>query len=789
MNRTLWCPDRYALVVAALILGWMLPAAYAQAGKSAKSAQPVYAGIIVKYKPTSPMKATAMNATALRAVEDRARVKFAGTRSGAMDLAVFRFAQPMAAAEARAAAARLALDPNVEYAVPDQVMHAYQVTPNDTDFAARQWNLQVPAAAAGGANLPPAWQRTTGSGSVVVAVVDSGIRPGHPDLAGRLLPGYDFISSDAFSALGYPANWNAADGNGRDADATDPGDYLDASLLAMLPPDHGLTPGPSSWHGTHVAGIIGAAGNNGLGVAGIDWSARILPVRVLGRDGGTTSDIIDGIAWAAGLSVPGVPANTTPARVINLSLGGPGECSFAFIDVIARARAAGAIIVAAAGNEGSLSVSQPANCNGVIAVTAHVRDGDNASYANIGTQVAVSAPGGGCGSTALIDQTGAQDRWNQSCSGCHSVDFLRQQINARAPTGVTFTKARAALDAALRGVDLDGTDTGMEGLASSLSSTERNDLAGFISSTTCAGPTDRVYSTLNLGTTTAQAEGYGTEAGTSMAAPHVSGVIALLLSLSPRLTADEVKSVLQSSARPHPAGTYCEKLKGACGSGLVDADAALQHILDNKPTVSATLQGTAAGVKPAGSFTLLGSVKTLGGRLAPANGMTWRQISGPAAQMPVAVGASITLTAPSKTGPMAFELSAVDSGGYAATSTVTVTVNSPPTLAAVATSKLKKGDAASGTLKATDADGDSITYVLITGPEGLKLDAATGAWTWTPDKKGTYTMSVMATDAYGSSAPMNVTLDVESGGIGAAPWWLAFLLPIPLVRRRVESGD
>ncbi len=420
--------------------------------KKGKPQPEIYAGIIVKYKSSSTAKATATSATTMRAVEERARVKVAASRQGAMGVAVYRFDKAMPAAEVRAAAARMALDPNVEYAVPDQVMHLMQTTPNDTEFAARQWTLQAPPAIVGGANLPLAWQRTTGSNTVVVAVVDSGIRPGHPDLAGRLLPGYDFVSSDSLAALNYPANWNAADGDGRDADPTDPGDFLDDALLAQLPPNHGLQPRASTWHGTHAAGTIGAAGNNGVGIAGVDWSARLLPVRVAGRrGGGATSDIIDGIAWAAGLAVPGVPANANPARVINLSFGAAGPCSAAYQDVIDRVRAVGAVVVAASGNDGALVVSQPANCNGVIAVTAHSRSGDNASYANVGVQVALSAPGGGCGALALIDLSGAQDTFNQTCAGCHSIDSLRQQIMQRAPAGLTFVKSRAALDSALDG--------------------------------------------------------------------------------------------------------------------------------------------------------------------------------------------------------------------------------------------------------------------------------------------------------------------------------------------------
>ena len=790
MNPTRKTFDRAAAAALALILAVLMTPAEAQRAKTGKPAAPVYAGIIVKYKSTSSMRATAMSAATQRTVEDRARVKLAGARQGAMDLAVYRFAKPMAAAEARAAATRIALDPDVEYAVPDQVMHKLQTTPNDPDFAGKQWNLQPAATAAGGANLPLAWQKTTGSNSVVVAVVDTGVRPGHPDLAGRLLAGYDFISSDAFAALNYPPNWNAADGNGRDADATDPGDYLDdavLALLAMVPPNQRPSPTPSSWHGTHVAGIIGAASNNGVGVAGVDWSARILPVRVLGRDGGTTSDIVDGMAWAAGLAVPGVPANTTPARVINLSLGGSGECSAAFQDVVNRVRAAGAMVVAAAGNDGSTTVGQPANCNGVIAVTANARDGDNASYANVGAQVAISAPGGGCGTFSLIDLDATQDYWNQACSGCHSIDAQRQQIDARAPMGLTFTKARAALEAALTGKDLDGVTTGMDGLQVSVA--QRNDLAGLISGTTCSGPPDRVYSTLNLGATEPEAEGYVAYAGTSMATPHVSGTIALLLSLSPKLNADEVKSVLQTTARAHPAGTYCAQVKGVCGPGLLDAAAAVDHVAANRPMVSAGLEGTTTtGVPPAASFTLVGTVKTVGGRAAASSGMTWRQVSGPTVTLPSTSGTSITLKAPSAGGKLGFEFSATDSAGYSATTTATVVVNSPPAMTPVAPVAATSGQAVSGSVRAVDPDGDSITYVAINAPPGFALNAATGAWSWTPSSSGNYAMAVMPTDAYGNGAPVNLQISVakgggEDGGGGALPGWLAGLLLLPLVLR------
>ncbi|HTN48301.1 MAG TPA: S8 family serine peptidase [Burkholderiaceae bacterium] len=793
MNATLKLPARATLAALAVVLGVLAAPAEAQRAKNGKAAEPVYAGVIVKYKSGSSMRATATSASTMKTVEDRARVKFAAARSGAMDVTVYHFSTRMPAAEARAAAARIALDSNVEYAVPDQVMHALQTTPNDKDYAARQWNLQAADTVVGGSNLPLAWQRTTGSNTVVVAVVDTGVRPGHPDLAGRLLPGYDLISSDAYTALGYPANWNAADGNGRDADATDPGDYVDDALLAMLPANSGVTTHPSSWHGTHVAGIIGAASNNGVGVAGVDWAARILPVRVLGRDGGTTSDIVDGIAWAAGLAVPGVPANPNPARVINLSLGGPGECSAAFQDAVSRARAVGAIVVVASGNEGLQTASQPANCNGVIAVTAHARDGDNASYANVGAQVAISAPGGGCGTFALTDLNGAQDIWDNTCAGCHSLDSRRQQIDARPPMGLTFTKARAALEAALKGTSLSGQPTGMEGLASALPGTQRNDLAGLISMSTCSGPADGVYSTLNLGDTEPGDEGYAAYAGTSMAAPHVSGVVALLLSLSPKLSADEVKSVLQTTARPHPAGSYCAQVKGVCGAGLLDGFAAVDHVVNNRPTVTAGLQGSAVGVPPSASFTLVGTVKTAGGRAAPASGMTWRQTSGPTVSLPTMTGGSITVTAPSASGRLGFEFVATDSVGYSASATATVVINSPPVMSAVAPVSATAKQAISGSVKAVDADGDAITYVAINPPSGFNMNAATGAWTWTPGSSGNYTLGVMPTDAYGNGVPASLQINVAKGagdgGGGAVPAWVAALLLLALGGARGRRRD
>jgi serine protease len=255
--------------------------------------------------------------------------------------------------------------------------------PNDPLYT-NQWSYFD---ATGGLRLPAAWDKSTGAG-VNVAVIDTGYRP-HADLAGRILPGYDFITQTSIGG----------DGNGRDADASDPGDSVAAGQCGNGSPAQDEA---SSWHGTHVAGTIAAATNNGVGVAGVAFNAKIVPARVLGKCGGYTSDIADAIIWASGGTVNGVPANANKARVLNLSLGGTGSCDTTTQNAINSARSRGAVVVVAAGNSNvNASNANPANCAGVITVAATGRSGGKASYSNYGANVDVAAPGGDSGAGIL----------------------------------------------------------------------------------------------------------------------------------------------------------------------------------------------------------------------------------------------------------------------------------------------------------------------------------------------------------------------------------------------------
>jgi serine protease len=229
-----------------------------------------------------------------------------------------------------------------------------------------------------GMNLPTAWDTADGTG-VNVAVLDTGITA-HPDLDANVVAGYGFVSTAT----------NARDGNGRDSNAADQGDWSAAGECGA-----GSPASNSSWHGTHVAGTIAAVSRNASGVAGVAFGAKVVPVRVLAKCGGTLADIADAITWASGGTVSGVPANANPAKVINMSLGGGGTCGATYQNAINGAVARGTTVVVAAGNSNANAASyQPSSCTSTVVVAASDREGNRASYSNYGTIVDVTAPGG-----------------------------------------------------------------------------------------------------------------------------------------------------------------------------------------------------------------------------------------------------------------------------------------------------------------------------------------------------------------------------------------------------------
>lgn len=331
--------------------------------------------IVVRYRTHPALERP--NAASRRAVET------VMTRHGYMsrrmrqegDVEVWRTDRRMDGQAARTLAAQIsAADPNVLFAEPDLIVQA-AYTPNDLRFTiSDQWNLM--SSSYGGINASNAWDLSRGAG-MVIAVLDTGIRF-HPDLVDNIIPGYDFISDPT----------NANDGNGRDADYQDPGD-------GFVTGECGTAVGrQSSWHGTHVAGIAAASTNNRIGIAGVSHHSFIQPVRVLGKCGGYTSDIADGILWASGAPVPGVPLNQRPANIINLSLSGFGTCPAILSSAIETARNRGSIVVAAAGNSGDLADRYlPGNCVGSQTVGSVTRGGLQSAFSNYGGRVSVWAPG------------------------------------------------------------------------------------------------------------------------------------------------------------------------------------------------------------------------------------------------------------------------------------------------------------------------------------------------------------------------------------------------------------
>jgi serine protease len=328
--------------------------------------------LIVKFKEgTGELRNTAQRQQRLDAVGRDHGLHLGQLRRLAVGADVVTADRALDSRHAKALLLQLRADPRVEYAELDASLYP-AFAPNDTQYAS-QWNYFE---AIGGINVPIAWDSSTGAGQVV-AVLDSGVTS-HPDLAANLVAGYDFVSSATYSN----------DGDGRDSDPSDPGTYSAAGECSTAARN-------SFWHGTHVAGMIGAVTNNATGVAGVAFGAKVQPVRVIGKCSANTSDISDAIIWAAGGSVSGVPANATPAKVINLSLTGYTPCSATTQAAIDYAVGQGATVVASAGNAAlNATQYQPGNCANVITVAATDRAGALASYSNFGSAVDIAAPGG-----------------------------------------------------------------------------------------------------------------------------------------------------------------------------------------------------------------------------------------------------------------------------------------------------------------------------------------------------------------------------------------------------------
>ncbi|MBI5567685.1 MAG: S8 family serine peptidase [Chloroflexi bacterium] len=368
------------LLLVSLICSSLIVPAHPALSQPTGPATPAVSGelptdqIIIKYRSVNAALSVQADAPAtLQRLSDAAAAPVGYVRAMTDEIHVLRLTARHPLAEVAAIADRLAKLPEVEYAEPDRILRPLLV-PNDPQYT-NQWHYF----GAYGIDAPAAWDITTGSTDIVVAVIDTGILS-HADLAGRTLPGYDFIT-DVFVAN---------DGGGRDADPSDPGDWSTAGECYTGSPAES-----SSWHGTHVAGTIGAASNNNFGVAGINWVSKILPVRVLGKCGGDEADIIDAMRWAAGLSVVGVPGNPNPAKVLNLSLGGSGACGLTQQAAIDEIVAHGTTVVVAAGNSNQDAANfNPASCNNVVSVAATDSAGQRAYYSNFGSVVDIAAPGG-----------------------------------------------------------------------------------------------------------------------------------------------------------------------------------------------------------------------------------------------------------------------------------------------------------------------------------------------------------------------------------------------------------
>ena len=540
------------------------------------------------------------------------------------------------------------------------------ITSSQEGPVAGQWYLRAPGVDSQGndlvaaINVEPAWAITQGASSVVIADIDTGITE-HPDLGGstpgstgsKLFAatfsgttsstpyGYDFVGYGGTSGDGdTTANLILAanDGSLDDPDPSDPGDWITTQEDAGSV-DGGFFKGcgaeNSSWHGTQTAGILGAATNNGVGMASVGYNTMIVPVRALGKCGGYDSDIIAAAEWAGGTLPAGsvgasgttIPTNIHPARVINMSLGGTGACGSAYQEAFTALRNAKVIVVAAAGNDDGLAVDAPGNCQPattdsdqtpiVIAVAGLRHAGDKVGYSDIGPQVTIAAPAGNCVNTT----TGSQCMYP-----------ILTALNSGTTTPVTNG-----------GTYSDGLNN--------------------------------------------------PSLGTSFATPMVTGTVALMLAANPSLTNAQVVSMLKSTARPFPttggtAGTVactaptsteqdeCYCTTTTCGAGMLDAGKAVTAAA-SAATLTASISGSSS-VTVGNTVTLTGAGNNGGGSIQVSS-YAWSITSGGSdATLSATSGSSVVLTGVAA-GTVDIQLTVTDAVGATATTTAAVTVNAAST--------------------------------------------------------------------------------------------------------------
>ncbi len=631
--------------------------------------------VIVKFKPRSSILSASIQATGATTGPQKAAMM--GSRLGLQlgdGRALGERTQVMTSTSLSSAAlaAALASDSDVEWAQVDQRRFIQSAPVNDPLYpdglssavapngpSSGQWYLHAPGVDASGRNvtsginIEQAWAITHGAASIVIADIDTGITR-HPDLDSKMLAGYDFIGWGVNHTIYNLGNENSSqalatanDGSLADADPSDPGDWVTATENSTKNGNFfgcndngtgGSVAENSSWHGTQTAGILGAATNNGVGMAGTAYNSPVIAARALGKCGGFDSDIIAAALWAGGITVAGVPANPHPVRVINMSLGSSGTCTTdapAYIDALTALRNKNVVVVAAAGNDEGLPVGIPAACQPatsdsdktpiVIAVAGLRHAGTKVGFSDIGPEVTIAAPGGNCVNTA---------------SGSPCLYPILTTINSGTTTPV-----------ANGGTYSDGLNH------------------------------------ISL--------------GTSFATPMVAGTVALMLSAAPNLTNAQVVNILRSTARPFPtisdtspqppvctvptssspAQDECICTTSTCGAGMLDAGAAVTaaNALSTgaAPTYTAptaVASPTTVSVTAGGTVTIDGSGSTPGSSGVPPT-YQWTIADGATAfTLGVSTGASVVVTGVS-VGTGTLRLTVTDpTSGLTNSTTVTVTV-------------------------------------------------------------------------------------------------------------------